>query len=192
MHRVFKQLAKTYNTPRKVQEYLRSLDYNKKDTLRSAIEVHRHQSAHCMEGAFLAAAILESCGYPPLTLSFESIDNLDHVIFVFIEDGKWGSVGHSRDVGLHGRAPRYADLEDLAWSYFDPYIDKTGCLKAYQLIHLDETKTNWRTGKGNMWATERYFLEKPHRAMRYAKSRHKLLRQRFLKKGAILNGPHWW
>lgn len=80
---IFKKLSKKYNTPKKVQTYISSFKYNKKPTMRSAIETWRRQEAHCMEGAFLAAAILEPLGYPPLVLSFESIDLLEHVIFIY-------------------------------------------------------------------------------------------------------------
>ena len=53
---------------------------------------------------------MEQHGRPPLVLSFESIDGLDHVIFVYSRAGRWGSVARSRDPGLHGRRAglRYA------------------------------------------------------------------------------------
>lgn len=41
----------------------------------------------------------------PPALSFESIDQLDHAIFVDRHEGKWGLVARSRDPGLHGRLP---------------------------------------------------------------------------------------
>ncbi len=50
-------------------------------TLRSFRGVVRHGCAHCLEAALFAAVVLEQHGYPPLVLSFESIDELDHVIF---------------------------------------------------------------------------------------------------------------
>ena len=43
-------------------------------TLRSFRGVVRHQTAHCLEAALAAAVILEQHGFPPLVLSFESID----------------------------------------------------------------------------------------------------------------------
>ena len=61
--------------------------------------------AHCLEAALAAAVILEQHGYPPLVLSFESIDELDHVLFVYRQRGRWGSIARSRDPGLHGRKP---------------------------------------------------------------------------------------
>ena len=74
------------------------------ETLRSFRGVIRHGAAHCLEAAALAAAvIMEQHGRPPLVLSFESIDGLDHVIYVYQSRGLWGSVARSRDPGLHGR-----------------------------------------------------------------------------------------
>ena len=70
-----------------------------------------HGCAHCLEAALFAAVVLEQHGYPPLVLSFESIDHLDHVIFVYQQRGRWGSVARSRDPGLHGRR---AGLRDAA------------------------------------------------------------------------------
>src|SRR6516225_11685354 len=95
-------------TPRAVQRFLNALPYNNEPpparaTLRSFREVVRHRTAHCMEAALTAAVILEQHGYPPLVLSFESIDELDHVLFVYRRHGRWGSIARSRDPGLHGR-----------------------------------------------------------------------------------------
>src|SRR6185503_8382682 len=106
-------------TPAAVQAYLNRLPYNTEPppggaTLRSFRGVVRHQTAHCMEAALAAAVILEQHGYPPLILSFESIDELDHVLFVYRRHGRWGSVGRSRDPGLHGRRPVFRRARDLA------------------------------------------------------------------------------
>ena len=81
--------------------------------------------AHCLEAALSAAVILEQHHFPPLVLSFESIDELDHVIFVYRQRGRWGSIARSRDPGLHGRLPVFATPRALALSYVDPYVDFT-------------------------------------------------------------------
>src|SRR5689334_17530283 len=130
------KLARKYRTPIQVQTFLRSLKYNREEkgeTLRSAKKSLQLGTVHCLEACFVAAAILEKNGYPPQVLSFESKDQLDHVIFVFQQNGKWGSIARSRDEGLHGRPPRFRSLRDLAFSYFDPYIDKTGRIKGFQI-----------------------------------------------------------
>src|SRR5512144_128690 len=103
-----RRLLGRLRTPSLVQQFLNGLPYNTEPppggpTLRSFRHVVRTGSAHCLEAALSAAVILEQHGHPPLLLSFESVDKLDHVIFPFRRDGLWGSVARSRDLGLHGR-----------------------------------------------------------------------------------------
>jgi hypothetical protein len=107
-----RRLIARLRTPAAVQRYLNALPYNQEPggraTLRSFRGVVREGSAHCLEAALFAAVVLEAHGYPPLVISFESIDELDHVIFVYQQRGKWGSIARSRDPGLHGRRPVFA------------------------------------------------------------------------------------
>ncbi|HEX2309311.1 MAG TPA: hypothetical protein VHH91_01225, partial [Vicinamibacterales bacterium] len=101
-----RRLINRLRTPAAVQAFLNALPYNTEregETLRSFRGVVRTGTAHCLEAALFAAVVLEQHGYPPLVLSFESIDALDHVIFVYRQNGRWGSVARSRDPGLHGR-----------------------------------------------------------------------------------------
>jgi hypothetical protein len=122
------------NTPAKVQRWLNALEYNTEkggETQRSFRPVVRTRTAHCMEAALFAAVVLEQHGYPPLVMSLESQDNLDHVIFVYRHDSGWGSVARSRDPGLHGRKPRFRSPRALARSYYDGYVDYTGRLKGF-------------------------------------------------------------
>ena len=128
-------------TPTGVQRYLNGLPYNTEPapggaTLRSFRGVVRHHTAHCLEAAIAAAVILEHHGWPPLVLSFESVDELDHVIFVYRERGRWGSIARSRDPGLHGRRPVFATPRALALSYVDPYVDYTGRITGYTVADL--------------------------------------------------------
>src|SRR5882672_11570249 len=127
-------------TPAAVQRDLNGLPYNNEPggraTLRSFRGVVRHGCAHCLEAALFAAVVLEAHGYPPLLLSFESIDQLDHVIFVYRKNGRWGSIARSRDPGLHGRKPVFATPRALAASYLDTYVDLTGGITAYTVADL--------------------------------------------------------
>lgn len=160
--------------------------------MRSAKAALERKTVHCFEAAFLAAALLENHGYPPLVMSFESRDGLDHVIFVYRENKKWGAIARSRDEGLHGRAPVFRSLRDLAWSYYEPYVDKTGEITAYQLANLDDSKSDWRASPRNVWKAERYLLDLPHRKLRASRARYKKLRTRYLRSGPVLDGKHWW
>ena len=156
-------------TPLAVQHWLNALPYNTEksgETLRSFRGVSRTGTAHCLEAALSAATIMEQHGYPPLVLSFESIDLLDHVIFVYRTGTGWGSVARSRDPGLHGRKPVFATPRALALSYVEAYVDFTGGIKAYGVVDLRVMGDyDWRLSKKNVWKVENMLLEWPHRPL---------------------------
>src|SRR6185312_12331988 len=152
-----RRLVRRLRTPTAVQRWLNGLPYNTEPppgraTLRSFRGVVAHGTAHCLEAALAAAAILEQHGYPPLVLSFESIDQLDHVIFVYQRRGRWGSVARSRDPGLHGRKPVFRTARDLALSYVEPYVDFTGRVTGYAVVDLRVMGGyDWRLSDRNVW-----------------------------------------
>lgn len=177
------RLVQRLNTPAKVQRYLSSLPYNREPegpTLRSFREVVKYGEAHCLEAAVAAAVILEQHGYPPLLLDLESHDLLDHVLFVFRDNGRWGSVGRSRDIGLHGRKPVYRSVRDLAWSYFDPFVDFSGRLKGYAVTSLyDLGDYDWRFSPRKMIKIEDHLRAIPHRPLRSSDQRYQKLLERY-------------
>jgi hypothetical protein len=166
-----------------VQGWLNALPYNVEkggETLRSFRGVVRTGMAHCLEAALSAAVILEQHRYPPLVLSFESIDLLDHVIFVYRTPSGWGSVARSRDPGLHGRKPLFATPRALALSYTDEYIDFTGRVKAYAVVDLRVLGAyDWRLSGKNVWKVERLLLDWPHRHLATSNRRTNALRRRY-------------
>ena len=191
-----RRLIAQLRTPLQVQRYLNSLPYNTEPppgraTLRSFRGVVRHHTAHCLEAALFAATVLEQHGYPPLVISFESIDNLDHVIFVYQHPPScqrretsppagqrgpikrlWGSVARSRDPGLHGRKPVFATPRALARSYLDTYVDLSGRIKAFALVDLRVLGDyDWRLSERNVWKVERMLLDTPHQPLLMAEAR---------------------
>jgi hypothetical protein len=193
--KITQKLAKKLKTPQQVQKYLRRLPYNREkkgETLSSAETALRRGRLHCFEAAFAAAAILEHHGYPPLVMSLESQDDLDHVIYVFKEKNRWGAVALSRDQGLHGRPARYRSLRDLAWSYYDPYVDKVAKITGFQVAHLDDCAVDWRESKRNVWKAEKYLIKLKHTPLKSSKARYKKLLQDFLKRGPMPRQRHWW
>jgi hypothetical protein len=177
-----RRLIASLRTPGAVQRYLNGLDYNAEPapagaTLRSFRGVVRHRSAHCLEAALFAAVVLEQHGYPPLVLSFESIDELDHVLFVYRQGGRWGSVARSRDPGLHGRKAVFATARGLAQSYVDPYVDYTGRVTGYAVVDLRLMgHYDWRLSERNVWKVERMLLDYPHRPIKTSDARTARLR----------------
>jgi hypothetical protein len=177
------QLIQTHRTPREAQRFLSTLPYNweqEGETQRSFRQVVRLKQAHCMEAALAAAVMLEQHGYPPLLVSLESQDKLDHVIFVFRQKGLWGAVARSRDTGLHGRKPVFHTLRSLVWSYFDPYVDLTGRITGYALTNLYALGNyDWRFSPNNLWKVENHLREIPHTPLKSSDNRHRKLVARY-------------
>lgn len=189
-----RRLIARLRTPMAVQRYLNALPYNTEPpparaTLRSFRGVVRHHTAHCLEAALFAATVLDQHGYPPLVISFESIDELDHVIFVYQSRAQspksraqslWGSVARSRDPGLHGRKPVFATPRALAASYLDTYVDLTGRIEAFALVDLRVMGTyDWRLSDTNVWKVERMLLDTTHQPLRMPEARFRDFRTRY-------------
>lgn len=176
-------LIRKLNTPAKVQRYLSLMPYNWErngGTMRSFREMLKHNQVHCLEAAVAAAVILEQHGYPPLLLDLESQDLLDHVIFVFQKNGRWGSIARSRDVGLHGRKPVFRSIRDLVWSYFEPYVDFTGRIKGYGVTSLYELgKYDWRFSPRKMTKIEDHLRAFPHKKLASSDKRYEQLLARY-------------
>jgi len=200
-----RRLFRRLRTPILVQRFLNRLPYNTEakpgpETLRSLRQVLRHRTAHCLEAALAAACILEQHGFPPLVMSLKSADYLDHVIFVYRERGRWGSVARSRDPGLHGRKPLFRSARALAMSYFDPYIDFTGRLTGYAVFDLRRLGTyDWRLSRRNVWAVERALLRYRHKPLkgsrqriRCYRARYRAYRAKYQKKPLFYRGREKW
>lgn len=172
-------------TPRQVQKFLGDLPYNweeRKETLRTFRQVVRHGEAHCLEAALSAATIMEQHGYPPLLLDLESKDNLDHVLFLFRENGRWGTVAKSRDAGLHGRKPVFRSIRDVVLSYVEPYVDFTGRITGYGVAHLNHLvpRVEWHLSWKNVWAVQRALINMPHCRIKTSTTRFRKARKRYV------------
>jgi hypothetical protein len=182
-----RRLIGRLRTPLAVQRWLDALPYNTEPpphppTLRTFRGVAASGTAHCLEAALSAAVILEQHGFPPIVMSLESIDGLDHVIFVYQSRGRWGSVARSRDPGLHGRKPVFRSLRALALSYFEPFIDTTGCIRAYGAVDLRVLGGyNWRLSPGNVWRVSQLLYDIPHRPIRSSQRRVDRLRAKYFR-----------
>lgn len=125
------KLFNKLNSPKKIQDFLAfEIGHNPaKDGVecRSPREVLRAGKAHCMEGALLAAAILEFYGAKPLLMDLRSTsDDLDHVVALFKQFGRWGAISKTNHVVLRYREPVYKSIRELAMSYFHEYFLDSG------------------------------------------------------------------
>lgn len=170
-------------TPFQVQRFLRAFPYNWMKngvTMRTFRGVVEHGEAHCLEAVLFAATVLNQHGYPPLVLDIESEDGLDHVLFLYKQDGRWGTVARSRDYGLHGRKPVFRTIRALVETYVDPYVDGSGRVMGYGTAHLDEiVRTDWRLSRRNNWEVEQALIRMPHSIYRMSDARHHRVLQRF-------------
>lgn len=174
--------SKFIRNPYNAQKLLHSFNYNqelKGETLVSANEALRLKTSHCLEACFIAAALLERCGYPPLVLSLESKDCLDHVVYLFKHANKWGAVGHSRDEGLHGRKAVFESPKEVARSFIDAYVDKTGRITGFAVANLNDCKADWRYSKRNVWSVEQYLIDFPHKQINCSDAHYKKLHARY-------------
>ncbi len=118
------RLLAKLSTPRAIQDFLVSFPQNfepKGDTARSVEQTLKHRSAHCIEGAMIAAFALWLQGHPPLLLDFGAHQDMDHVIAPFRINGKWGAISKTNYVCLRWRDPVYRSVRELAMSYFHEY-----------------------------------------------------------------------
>ena len=179
-----RQLIRRLHTPRLVQEFLRGLPYNFETTGKSCCSfraVLERNCAHCLEGALVAATVLEQHGHPPLLLSLESQDKLDHVLFVYRRGGLWGSVARSRDPGLHGRKAVFRSIRQLVFSYVDAYVDSTGRITGYGIGDLRIlSHYDWRLSRKNVWKVENYLIEMPHKPLRSSDERYRRYLNKYL------------
>jgi hypothetical protein len=158
------------STAERIQAYLDGLDYNHEahgDTLRSPRRVLRDNTAHCAEGAFLAAAAFRVNGEPPLLVDLIAVRDDDHVIAVHREKGLWGSVGISKFAGLRFRSPAYRTIRELVMSYFDHYYNWDGerTLRGYSrpisLAQFD--RIGWMTTEDDLWPIVEHLDRVGHR-----------------------------
>ncbi len=146
------------STPARIQAYLDRIPYNLEsdgDTLRSPRCVLRLGTAHCMEGALLAAAALQAVGEPPIIMDLTAVRDDDHVIALFRRRGRWGAIATSKFSGLRYREPVYRTLRELAMSYFEQYFNLAGerTLRGYGRP-LDLTRyahLHWTTSESDLW-----------------------------------------
>ncbi|MCC7356730.1 MAG: hypothetical protein IT410_03945 [Candidatus Doudnabacteria bacterium] len=149
------KLFKKLNSPAKIQDYLNTLKHNKKDTWRSPRNVIKHKEAYCIEGAILAAAILEFHGHKPLIMDIRGAHpDVDHVIAPFKLNGYWGAISKTNYAVLRYREPIYKTLRELVMSYFHEYFLDNGIktLRDYSVpLNLRKFKKyNWQTSEQSL------------------------------------------
>ena len=121
-----KKLFRRLSTPQKIQDYLDTLPVNfevRGETYMSPRRTIRAKTAHCFEGALLAAAALAYYGHKPLLMDFRTVPtDEDHVITLFRQNYFWGALSKTNHAILRYRDPIYGSPRELAMSYFHEYL----------------------------------------------------------------------
>lgn len=125
------------SSPQKIQDYLDTLPINfekRGETYMSPRRVIKAKTAHCFEGALLAAAALAYHGGKPLLMDLQTAaPDEDHVVALFRRRGLWGAISKTNHAILRYRDAVYRSPRELAMSYFHEYIADDGrkSLRAY-------------------------------------------------------------
>jgi hypothetical protein len=167
-------------TPAKIQAFLDKIPYHLASTAWSPRLVLQNKSAHCLEGAIFAAAALRANGYPPLILDLEAVQDSDHVIAVYRQNGAWGAIGSSNYSGCRYRSPVYRSLRELALSYFEGYFNlrRERTLRTFsQPVNLKQFDSqNWMTTEEPVWFIANHLLDIPHTKLLTPKMERGLIR----------------
>jgi hypothetical protein len=165
----FGRLARL-DTPQKIQRFLNATPINHElggETLYSVREVLRNRRAHCMEGAFLAAAALWIHGEPPLMVHLDcDLSDYPHAIVVFRRGRCWGAISKTNGAPLRFRDPVYRSVRELAMSYFHEYFDKRGrktlrsFSRPYDMRHI--APEHWVTNGKHCWDVHDRLAELRH------------------------------
>ena len=174
------RILRRLNTPVKIQNFLEKLPINfelKGETYRSPRRVLRDTTAHCFEGALLAASALLVQGERPLLLDLrvdERSKDTDHVVTLFRQNGFWGAISKTNHAVLRYREPIYRTVRELALSYFHEYFLHDGkktlrdYSKPFDLTKL--LKRGWLTDEKELFYLVEALDDSPHEPILTSKS----------------------
>jgi hypothetical protein len=158
------------DTPRKIQDFLDAIPINKEldgGTCSSPLVTLRRNSAHCMEGALIAALALWMHGEKPLIMDLKTTrDDIDHLVALFRKDGYWGGITKTNHAVLRYREPVYRDPRELAMSFFHEYSLPSGkkTLRAFsEPFDLRQYDGDWITTEDDLWDLEIAIDTSPHK-----------------------------
>lgn len=173
-----RRLFRRLDTPRRIQDFLESFPVNYEpdgETCKSPRQVLRTRTAHCIEAAFLAAAVLWFHGEPPLLLDLRATDqDDDHVVTPFRARGLWGAISKTNHSVLRYRDPLYRDVRELAMSYFHEYQldDGRKSLASFSDFYdLRRHGDGWITEPGPLSAIEHALDDSRHHSILRGRSR---------------------
>jgi hypothetical protein len=167
-HPELRVLAKL-TTPARVQDFLNEIPINherKVETCSSPLVTLRRGTAHCLEGAMLAALAFWMNGKPPLLLDLKTtLGDIDHIVALFKVRGFWGGVTKTNHAVLRYREPMFRDLRELAVSFFHEYTlpDGRKSMRSYSApFDLRNFERDWIMTEEPLWDLERRIDDSRH------------------------------
>mgnify|MGYP003338193794 CR=1 FL=1 len=165
-----RDILESLSTPEKIQDFLDTLPNNLSKhggSCASPRMALRNGRAHCIEGAFIAAAALWLHGDRPLLLDLKALSpDYDHVVALYRRNGYWGALSKTNHPVLRYRDPIYRTIRELALSYFHEYVlVKTGekTLRTYSRpFSLKRFGTDWITSPHHLWDIAQMLDESVH------------------------------
>jgi hypothetical protein len=158
------KILKSLSTPRKIQDFINKLPFNFEAEGETYMSVNRSLAAgtaHCFEGALIAAAALWVHGERPILLDLNADPDKDddHVVALFQRDGYWGAISKTNHAVLRYREPLFRDVRELTVSYFHEYFLEDGIktLRSFSepfdliaLLESEGSNINWLSGDENL------------------------------------------
>ena len=154
-------LRKKFSSPLSVQDYLDSITFNfaeNGETCLSPVRVLSEKKADCLEGAFLAAAVMWAHGEIPYIMNLKvhaGLGDDDHAVALFRRNGYWGAVSKTNHAMLRFRDPVYKTYRELAMSYFhEYYLEKNGVkiMKGFSRpIDMRKFGSTWLRAQEDLW-----------------------------------------
>jgi len=153
------RILRKLTTPAKIQDFINDLPFNDElhgETCMSPRRVLKTGTAHCMEGAMLAAAALRLQGHRPLIVDLCAIiEDDDHEIALFGGPSHWGALSKTGSAVLRYREPIYRTVRELMMSFFHEYFINNGrkTLRSYSVpVDLSRfDKRGWMTTEDDLW-----------------------------------------
>jgi len=163
------KILKKLDNDKKIQDFLNEIKINFEpngDTCLSPRRVLREKKAHCIEGALLAYLAFRINGKKAWLVDLKTTkDDFEHVVCVFLKNGKYGAVSKTNHAVLRYREPVYNSVRELVMSYFHEYFDNKGrkTLRSFSnLVSLDKFSFDWIVSEDNLWDIHDYLDEVKH------------------------------
>ena len=151
----------TLTTPRRIQDFLDTIPINREpegETCSSPLVALHRGTAHCMEGALMAALALWMNGQPPLVMDLKAtLKDVHHLVALFKVRGYWGAISKTNHAVLRYREPMFRDVRELAASYFHEYSlpDGRKTLRWYSApFDLRRYPDDWTITEEPLWELE--------------------------------------